>query len=59
MMRDGPGAAKIQKARLAAGLQGEKAPWPMRGWPKNPFLDGSLVGSASEVKQETANLRRE
>jgi hypothetical protein len=28
----------------------------MRGWPQNPFLDRSLVGSFSEVKRETQNL---
>jgi hypothetical protein len=47
------GDTKKQKARLAAGLRGEKAPKPMRGWPQNPFLERSLVDGIKSVKQET------
>ena len=47
-----------QKARFAAGPQGEKALRPMRGWPQNPFLVRSLVGSTREVKRESQILRQ-
>ena len=43
---------KKQKARFAAGLQGEKVLWPMRGWPSNPILETSLVSAFRGVKRE-------
>src|SRR5580700_4610119 len=43
-------ALRKQKARLSAGLRGEKAPRPLRGRPQNPFLDRSLV-RAKEISQ--------
>jgi hypothetical protein len=44
--------SRKQKARFAAGLQGEKALRPMRGWLSNPILAQSLVAAFSEVKRE-------
>jgi hypothetical protein len=48
-------ALKKQKARLSAGLRGEKAPRPLRGRPQNPFLDRSLV-RAKEISQAGKTL---
>jgi hypothetical protein len=42
--------AKKQKAHLAAGLRGEKAPRPLRGGRQNSFLGRSLVRGA-EISQ--------
>ena len=43
--------ARIQ-ARGEAGLWGRKALGPMRGWPQNSFLSGSLEAALPQVKKE-------
>jgi hypothetical protein len=42
-----------KKARGEAGLWGRKALGPMRGWPQNSFLSGSLEAALLQVKKES------
>jgi hypothetical protein len=45
--------AQKKKARGEAGLWGRKALGPMRGWPQNSFLSGSLEAALLQVKKES------
>jgi hypothetical protein len=48
-----PATAAKKKARGEAGLWGRKALGPMRGWPQNSFLSGSLEAALLQVKKES------